>query len=46
MSGCYDWDNSYSDNSWDYNDCHRPRRRHHQKRYDNCWDTYSYSHCR
>ena len=41
MSGCYDWDNSYCDNSWDYNDCHRPRR-HHQKRYDNCWDSYSY----
>ena len=42
MSGCYDWDNSYCDNSWDYNDCYRPRRRHH-KRYNHCWESYSES---
>jgi hypothetical protein len=45
MSGCYS-DYNDCDNygqSWDYNDCYKPRRRHH-RRYDNCWD-YSPSYC-
>jgi hypothetical protein len=40
MSG-YDYDNHCGyEQSWDYNDCYKPRRRrrHHQKRYDGCWD--------
>ncbi|MFI5956800.1 hypothetical protein [Cryptosporangium sp. NPDC051539] len=42
MSGCYDYDYSYdcNDNSYDY-DC-RPRRRHHRKHYNDCWD---YNYC-
>ena len=43
MSGCYDY-NYNQCNDWDsYNEC-KPRRRgrRHQKRYDNCWDSYSY----
>jgi hypothetical protein len=39
MSGCYEYQNDYC-NDWDYNDCHRPRRRHH--RYNDCW---SYNSC-
>jgi len=45
MSGYNNYDCGY-EQSWDYNDCHKPRRhgrRRHQKRYDGCWD--SYSHC-
>ena len=39
MSGCYDYQYDHcNDNSWDYNDCHKPRRRHHKKRYNDCWD--------
>jgi hypothetical protein len=40
MSGCYDY-NDYSgyEQSWDYNDCYKPRhckpRRHH---YNDCWE--------
>ena len=44
MSGYNNWDSNHCDNSWDYNDCHKPRRRHHKKRYNDCWD-YSPSHC-
>ncbi|MFI5959160.1 hypothetical protein [Cryptosporangium sp. NPDC051539] len=41
MSGCYDYDYSYDCNdNYDY-DC-RPRRRHHRKHYNDCWD---YSYC-
>ena len=40
MSGCYDY--SYDNcNDYPYEEC-KPRRRHHKKRYDNCWDSYSY----
>ena len=40
MSGCYDY--SYDNcNDYSYEEC-KPRRRHHKKRYDNCWDSYSY----
>jgi hypothetical protein len=44
MSGCYDnYDHCGSENSWDYNDCYKPRRhRRHHRQYDNCWD---YSRC-
>jgi hypothetical protein len=41
MSGCYDYDYNQG-NDWDYNEC-KPRRRHHHKRYNDCWD---YSSCR
>ena len=42
MSGCYDYDYNHC-NDWDYNDCYKPRRRrHHKKRYNDCWD---YSYC-
>jgi hypothetical protein len=27
------------DNNWNYNECHKPRRRrHHKKQYNDCWD--------
>jgi hypothetical protein len=39
MSGCYD--NSYDNcNDYSYEEC-KPRRRHHKKRYNDCWD-YNY----
>ncbi|GAA3384059.1 hypothetical protein [Cryptosporangium minutisporangium] len=40
MSGCYDYDYNNHCNDWDYNDCYKPRRRrrHHKKRYNDCWD--------
>ena len=41
MSGCYDYSYDYC-NDYSYDDCYKSRRRHHQKRYDNCWDSYSY----
>jgi len=41
MSGCYDYSNDYC-NDWDYNECRPRRRRHHKKRYNDCWD---YSYC-
>ena len=28
--------------SWDYDECHKPRRhgrRHHRRRYEDCWDS-------
>lgn len=41
MSGCYDY--SYDNcNDYSYEEC-KPRRRHHKKRYNDCWD---YSSCR
>ena len=41
MSGCYDY--SYDKcNDYSYEECKPRRRRHHKKRYDNCWD---YSSC-
>jgi hypothetical protein len=40
MSGCYDY--SYDNcNDYSYNEC-KPRRRHHKKRYNDCWD---YNYC-
>jgi hypothetical protein len=31
--------------SWDYNECHKPRkpRRRHRRRYEGCWDYNSWS---
>ena len=41
MSGCYDY--SYDQcNDWDYNECKPRRRRHHKKRYNDCWDYKNY----
>jgi hypothetical protein len=37
MSGCYDYDYNQC-NDWDYNECKPRRRRHHKKRYNDCWD--------
>ena len=39
MSGCYDYEYKCG-NDWDYDNCHKPKRRRRQKRYDNCWDSY------
>jgi hypothetical protein len=44
MSGCYSDYNDCNEQSWDYNDCYKPRHRRHHRRYDNCWD-YSPSYC-
>ena len=41
MSGCYDYEYKCG-NDWDYDNCHKPKRRRRQKRYDNCWDSNSY----
>ncbi|MFG1927160.1 hypothetical protein [Cryptosporangium sp. NPDC048952] len=36
MSGCYDYSNDCNDYS--YEECKPRRRRHHKKRYNDCWD--------
>ncbi|MFG1927791.1 hypothetical protein [Cryptosporangium sp. NPDC048952] len=36
MSGCYDY--SYDCNDYSYDECKPRRRRHHKKRYNDCWD--------
>jgi hypothetical protein len=41
MSGCYDYEYDYC-NDYSYDDECKPRRRHHKKRHESCWD-YSYA---
>lgn len=38
MSGCYDYEYDYNK----YDECYKPRRRRHHKRYNDCWD---YNYC-
>ena len=43
MSDGYEYRDCGYEQSWDYNDCHKPRhRRHHRRQYDYCWDYSSY----
>ena len=43
MSGCYDnYDYCGYENSWDNDYCYKPRRRHHRRQYEYC---YEYSYC-
>lgn len=43
MSDGYEYRDSGFEKSWGYDDCYKPRRRHHRRQYEGCWE-YN-SHC-